>query len=155
MTTFNYQNAADSDGNSMDASGFDAYQAVAGFAGATLAAAKPRRIGVTAPWIKRVNYLPAGNTVLTMAMLPLGIITSSAQVTTSLLVPTMATLGWTFNQNAQLYFVVQRDSVGVFAVNFASGVTINNPNNLDPVNMPAGSPPIRVVMYAADTWRYE
>lgn len=105
--------------NMLDSLGNLAYNRVLGFTGANQATAEPVLFSVT-PWgiIPRYN-LPAGNTVLTQTIMRAGVLTGTSAGATSVLIPTMASLGYTRDATnpRDLAFIVQGNGLGGLAVN--------------------------------------
>lgn len=101
--------------------------------------------------------LPAGNTVLTLALARSGPLYSTASDATSLYVPLLANFSdlgsYVFTPNAPngLLFAVERQGTGVLAVNFAPGVTINW-NNLDTTTLGTYSGIVMIRMVALNVW---
>jgi hypothetical protein len=127
--------AFDVAGPSLDGPGIGAYRRLMGMEGADQAAAVAagvRLYDFADVSAIRTFYLAAGANTLSLAMARSGILTSTSSGATSLLIPTMATMGHVrsgVNPN-ELVILLYRDGDGVFTCNPASGVTITW-NNLD------------------------
>jgi len=138
-----------------DIAGTEAYQRSLMLVGADQATAILKLAPITALGrIPRI-FVPAGNTTLTLAYSRGGIITSTSSGSTTLLLPTMAALGYTRNSTnpVELAFLFQRGGLGPLFVNAdtAGGVTINW-NDLDPQYLPKDHPPVMLISTGANTW---
>jgi hypothetical protein len=135
------------------AAGDKALALVLGLEGNTSGGLAPVQFPIVIPGIyKQLNI--TGNGTLTLAMMRAGaVLTSTSAASTTLLLPTMATLGFTrpSDGTANLYFDVQRGGLGPLFVNPASGVTIIW-NDLDPQYMTQWAPKIRISMVADNVW---
>ena len=138
-----------------DADGTEAYLSVPCIAGASRSVAVLKMLAPTMPGRLKVYSLPVGQTTLTLALLASGVLQSVNPSASSILVPTLASLGWTYNAALQLAFPVQRGGLGLLAVNAASGVTIADPNNISPVNLGRYHSVVWVVLDGVDSWHYE
>ena len=98
--------------------------------------------------------LAAGANTLTLAMCGDYILTSTSAGSTSLLVPTFATLGFTRTVGSprrELRFRVQRTGLGGLYVNPATGVTINM-NDVDPQYLGIGHPWVTFITRGDNIW---
>lgn len=139
------------------ASGVAAFRAAFGYSGATQATSTPVLLPIADAGTLTAINLAAGNTNITVAMMRSGVLVSTSSGSTSILVPTLATItdigAYVFDVNnpTGLFFSVQRRGLGVLAVNFAAGVTLIS-HNLDPVNLPQNHIPTSYWLVATDTW---
>lgn len=123
-------------------------------AGASRGAAELYTAPVTDENEITVYNLPAGNTVLTLALMRYARIVADNPAGTTLEVPSEATLGYTRAAGKDLEFVVQNRGLGTFTVNFTGGATLVESNNLDPSTLGRRHPPVTVSSVAANSWVY-
>lgn len=139
------------------ADGSDAYMAAVVIGGSTASTAVFKRAPVARANVLVGQNLPAGNTVLTLALARSGVLYSTAASQTTLFIPTLANITdigtYVFDANNPngLVFAVERQGLGLLALNFAAGVTVNW-NNLDTATLPQYHGPVMLRMVANNTW---
>jgi hypothetical protein len=137
------------------ASGTEAFLGVVCFAGTSQAAAVLKWYVPTQAGAMPVYTLPSGATTLTASIMTAGLIQSTSPGATELVVPTLSSMGFTYDENLQRSFPVQRHGDGVLAVNADTGMTLTDPNDVDPVNLAKDHPWVWVVYDANDSAHYE
>lgn len=118
-----------------------AFSEVIGYEGASEGTATAARFKIALPnQFDRYN-LPAGNTVLTLPILRAGVLTAVNPSSTTVDLPTLATLGYTDPGTGagQLIIYYQRVGLGLLYINPAAGVKIVW-NDLDPQFLPQFHP---------------
>ncbi len=129
-----------------DAAGDKALAYALGLEGDDAGSLAPKLFPIAIPGIYKQYNLPSGSTTLTKALMRAGaVLTSKSSASTALLLPTIATLGFTrpSDGSANLYFDIQRGGDGALVVNPAAGVTIIW-NDLDPQFLSKWHPKIRL-----------
>lgn len=139
------------------ADGTEVYTSAIILAGASAATSVFKAAPVSSAGVLRGQNLAAGNTTLTLALARSGPLYATAAANTTLFVPLLANFtdlgGYTFDPNVPngLIFAVERQGTGVFALNFAVGVTIQW-NDLDTAFLPRYHGPVMLRMVALNTW---
>lgn len=105
----------------------------------------------------RRYWLPSGSTTLTLSMLLSGVLSSSSAGSTAVLIPTMASLGFTRDatDTQELAIPLQRCGLGPLFCNADTGVTITDPNNLDVQNLGQYHSVVWLVSHGTDAYHYE
>lgn len=142
------------------ATGAELFIAVPCIAGADRPSAVLKMLNPSLPGRQKCYPLPTGTTTFTLAMLAWGVLQSvNSGAPSTILMPTLATLGWTYDPYNELAIPLQRAAVGILAFNVATGVTISDPNNLDPVNLGIFHPVVWAVLdgtgSGGGSWHYE
>jgi hypothetical protein len=81
----------------------------------------------------------------------LGKIVTSEDVPAEYLLPTMAHLGESSTATHDLVMSFQRGGVGTWRVFVEPGVNVNW-NNINPLTLPVGHPPVVLLSRGVDTW---
>lgn len=121
--------------------------------GASEATAAPKKFTASPLGQMPALNLASGANTLTLTMARGGILASTSPGSTTLTIPTFATLGYTRDSSnpVELVILLQRRGLGGLFVNPASGVTINW-NDLDPQFLAQYHPVVALSTVGANLW---
>jgi hypothetical protein len=139
-----------------DATGAELYSRVLGIGGTSKGTADLLLYPLSQPGILERYNLPGGTTALTLAIMRSGILTATNPGSTTITVPTLATLGWTYNPARSLIWYYQRCGLGGLFINPVAGVTIDwqasTGNSFDPQFLKQNHPPGGLLLVGDNAW---
>jgi hypothetical protein len=104
---------------------------------------------------RSVYNLPAGNTVLTLAIARYDLIVANSAAPTTLEIPANSTLGYTYTAGREIAFYVQSRGAGGLSINYSGTAALVIDNDIDPSTLGQRHPPVCVTSSVVDQWNYE